>query len=376
MAEVTMPSDYILDLSDLAGQDLHSWRLREAPHMDAKEIGVFYHGDRINAVRDLGWLKLTDGSGFVKESHGGHLVWKLAQSSRPRVASTPATTPTSCAKKEFSAASDEKSVSSASGSQSSALVMLQSYSPPTPYSGTGYTLDHPKQWFTGKSFKIGPAEPEDKCDYEGSDNSASASAKISPMADRQRWADMEDTDDEEPTSSTDMLANLDPAPCLAAEDCRKDGESSLSQELDEIEVSTVASTPRASQAVRNPKRKQRNQALLRRRCKTQLCQHLTEKGTCPFGNECWFAHSEHELQTPDSAEIVDSCLPNVPDEKPLSEEVSSPEEAVGKPCRRRRNQALLQKKSKTEFCRYLQDQGCCPFEGKCWFAHDLQEIRA
>jgi hypothetical protein len=47
--------------------------------------------------------------------------------------------------------------------------------------------------------------------------------------------------------------------------------------------------------IRNPRARARNNALLKRKKKTQMCQHLLAEGHCRFGDSCWFAHSSDEI---------------------------------------------------------------------------------
>eukprot|EP00930_Biecheleria_cincta_P091548 TRINITY_DN81137_c0_g1_i1.p1 TRINITY_DN81137_c0_g1~~TRINITY_DN81137_c0_g1_i1.p1 ORF type:complete len:397 (-),score=70.90 TRINITY_DN81137_c0_g1_i1:65-1255(-) len=380
---------YVLDLKDLASADICSWRLRAAPHLNADEVGVFRHGDRINALRDSEhsqWLRLTDGTGWVKECHEGNPVWQIEQNACTK-AVFPSPAAMSCVKKDVAKLSETKTASPSSGSQSipqggHGLRDLM----PLPFAGQGHSLGDQCQWFTGKSCKLGPDESREKvplkqrwADVEDSDDSDSLSTVASlprsskvPISMRERWADMEDTDDEEDVSISGAPIPSSPLQGLTSQNSKDDTEKPLP--LDS-EVSTEASMPIEQQALRNPRRKKRNQALLARKNKTQLCQHLADKGFCPFGDDCWFAHSPSVLQTDAQADAIATSSPIELDRRQEEETSDSVSDDIRKPRQRARNQALLKRKNKTQFCRYLQDTGCCPFEGKCWFAHDTQEIQ-
>lgn len=380
---------YDLDLKDLTSADICSWRLRAAPHLDACEVGVFHHGDRIKAIRDsehCQWLRLTDGTGWVKECHEGNSVWKVAQNVCMK-ASMPSPAIMSCVEKDVAKWTGTKSTSSSSGSQSIPQsdgmrdLMLRDLMP-LPFAGQGHRLSSQCEWFTGKSCKLWPDEGREKdaekqrwADMEDTEDSDSQSTVATlpspsraPTSLRERWADMEDTDDEEDVGSFGGDPRMRPG--LTSQTSKDMTEILLAPDF---EASTQASTPREQHAIRNPVRRKKNQALLARKNKTQLCQHLADKGSCPFGDDCWFAHSPLELQADASMNMIATSSPIRLDGQ--EEEADSVSGDIRKPRQRARNQALLKRKNKTQFCRYLQDTGCCPFEGKCWFAHDIQEVQ-
>jgi len=336
---------HVLDLKDLASADIYSWRLRAAPHLNADEVGVFHHGDKINAWGDSSehcqWLRLTDGTGWVKKCHEGNPVWQTEQKSCAKACSpSPATM--SCIKKDV----ETKFASPSSESQSiqqggHGLRDLM----PLPFAGEGHRLGGQCQWFTGTRCKLGPDESQEKvtekqlwADVEDSQDFDSGSTVASlPRSSkvltsfRERWADMEDTDDEEDVGISGGDPRMESG--WTSQISKDAAENHLSPDC---EVSTQASTQVEQQALRNPRRKKRTGA---------------------------------------SINASATSLPIGLDNQQEEEADSVPEEGVRKPRQRARNLALLKKKNKTQFCRYLQDTGCCPFEGKCWFAHDLQEMQ-
>mmetsp|Transcript_127567 Transcript_127567/g.221193 ORF Transcript_127567/g.221193 Transcript_127567/m.221193 type:complete len:438 (+) Transcript_127567:83-1396(+) len=416
---------YILNL---AGTDRYSWRLRSEPCMDADEIAEFRHGDRINAVRDVshpGWLKLVDTPGWVKEAHEQQLVWKTAQSqSNAQVADSEPTTSgckddTDLAGKDASKCSTElssedledvsPSSSGSSGSQNSSTPQGHTLSPALPRFFTGKSCrigdeSSPHalvtssiastRWFTGQSCKI------DLMPVEGS---SIVDKKPSPHTARPRWADMEDTDEED-MSSTPVFRKIPTEQSfdekhleiqLACMPCSDQPNQSIVENTPEVDTIKVLAVDEPcaepldgkhhdaqflcepssnEQVVLKPKRQKRNRELLQRRNKTKMCQYMTNEGACAFGDSCWFAHSASDLKDQGDAEKeIDPTPP--PPAKVQDEEVHHSEKVVQNPGKQKRNKALLKKRNKTEFCRYLQDKGCCPFSETCWFAHSAEEIR-
>lgn len=249
--------------------------------MDADEIGLFYHGDRIRAMRDSAhpsWLELVDGPGWVKEYHEGDAVWKAIlfesdggtspcrRSDASPVDETPSTPldDTPSTKKCFDVS---ESMTSCSGSSSNSAVDRQLLRElrPASFAGLGRKLgdgghnlgDSGTFWFTGKSYRIPELQSE----------ALSTEKKTRP-----KWADMVDSD---PDDSDTVL------------DFNSLGDTNLEKGF---EISSN------SELVRKPKRKKRNQDLLRRKSKTQLCRYLQEKGMCPFGDACWFAHGVVDIE--------------------------------------------------------------------------------
>mmetsp|Transcript_91306 Transcript_91306/g.167738 ORF Transcript_91306/g.167738 Transcript_91306/m.167738 type:complete len:441 (-) Transcript_91306:49-1371(-) len=422
------PDFYFLNL---AGTDRFSWRLRSEPCMNADEIAEFYHGDRIKAVRDVchpGWLKLVDKPGWVKEAHEEQLVWKTAQSqSNAQVADSEPTTSgckddTDLAGKDASKCSTElssedledvsPSSSGSSGSQNSSTPQGHTLSPALPRFFTGKSCrigdeSSPHalvtssiastRWFTGQSCKI------DLMPVEGS---SIVDKKPSPHTARPRWADMEDTDEED-MSSTPVFRKIPTEQSfdekhleiqLACMPCSDQPNQSIVENTPEVDTIKVLAVDEPcaepldgkhhdaqflcepssnEQVVLKPKRQKRNRELLQRRNKTKMCQYMTNEGACAFGDSCWFAHSASDLKDQGDAEKeIDPTPPppaKVQDEE--DEEVHHSEKVVQNPGKQKRNKALLKKRNKTEFCRYLQDKGCCPFSETCWFAHSAEEIR-
>mmetsp|Transcript_4295 Transcript_4295/g.8367 ORF Transcript_4295/g.8367 Transcript_4295/m.8367 type:complete len:438 (-) Transcript_4295:65-1378(-) len=419
------PDFYFLNL---AGTDRFSWRLRSEPCMNADEIAEFYHGDRIKAVRDVchpGWLKLVDKPGWVKEAHEEQLVWKTAQSqSNAQVADSEPTTSgckddTDLAGKDASKCSTElssedledvsPSSSGSSGSQNSSTPQGHTLSPALPRFFTGKSCrigdeSSPHalvtssiastRWFTGQSCKI------DLMPVEGS---SIVDKKPSPHTARPRWADMEDTDEED-MSSTPVFRKIPTEQSfdekhleiqLACMPCSDQPNQSIVENTPEVDTIKVLAVDEPcsepldgkhhdaqflcepssnEQVVLKPKRQKRNRELLQRRNKTKMCQYMTNEGACAFGDSCWFAHSASDLKDQGDAEKeIDPTPP--PPAKVQDEEVHHSEKVVQNPGKQKRNKALLKKRNKTEFCRYLQDKGCCPFSETCWFAHSAEEIR-
>jgi len=446
---------YILNL---AGTDRYSWRLRSEPCMDADEIAEFRHGDRINAVRDVshpGWLKLVDTPGWVKEAHEQQLVWKTAQSqSNAQVADSEPTTSgckddTDLAGKDASKCSTElssedledvsPSSSGSSGSQNSSTPQGHTLSPALPRFFTGKSCrigdeSSPHalvtssiastRWFTGQSCKI------DLMPVEGS---SIVDKKPSPHTARPRWADMEDTDEEDSGGTprfckkltersfaeNRQYTHLGRMPCfdLPIQDTVENtpdadtvntiaADAKCGVRLDDMhhDAQLVSEFSINEQIVLKPKRHQRNRDLLQRKNKTQMCQYLAKTGSCPFGSSCWFAHSACELKEQGNVEKKMPCfdLPNqdtventpkvdtfdqiAADEErgarldkhhdaQISNGFSINERVVLKPKRHKRNQDLLHQKNKTQMCQYMAKEGSCPFGDKCWFAHAASDLK-
>lgn len=451
MAEVVPPDSgalapeiYVLNL---AGTDRFSWRLRSAPCMNADEVAEFRHGDKIRAVRVAlypGWLKLVDKSGWVKEAHEEQPVWKAAESSSSAQAVELESTSTSdpseckdapgfagknkskCSSEDMEDMSPSSAVSSGSQTSSAAQAHNFSFNLPVPFKGkscrigdeenflpavtsTGTTM----RWFTGPSCKIALAPSE---------ISAIKSVNSGWQAAKPRWADMEDTDEEDVDAS--------PRPCKGDVELTF-GEKQLNipvadavdNVLEPAKMSIVAvehhadglvQEPRvlsepwmAQQVVSKPNRQNRNRQLLQKNNKTQMCKYLAKEGGCPFGDNCWFAHSEStneedvnaspgyckgdvellsdekQLNIPfDDAhssdkfdeEAVDNTLEPAKDTQVVSEPLMA-QQGVLKPTRRKRNRELLQRNNKTQMCKYLAKDGVCPFGATCWFAHSENDLK-
>eukprot|EP00931_Biecheleriopsis_adriatica_P076399 TRINITY_DN5010_c0_g1_i1.p1 TRINITY_DN5010_c0_g1~~TRINITY_DN5010_c0_g1_i1.p1 ORF type:complete len:389 (-),score=73.39 TRINITY_DN5010_c0_g1_i1:76-1155(-) len=354
---------YVLDL---CGTDLHAWRLRQQPNVDAKEIGEFHHGDVIGALEDAahpGWLKLSGKPGWVKASYEDHPVWKVApsQDSGPPEVDPDATMSSAKCKEKTCSKSNSSGSSNSSGDQSPTLTAAAACPAPIfPFLGPGYRLadDEGSAWFTGASTRI-----------------AEDDVTIEKKAARPRWADMGDTTDEEEEQKQDFE------------------DSSAGKPLGKHSVADQ----QHQQGLRKPKRKQRNQDLLQRRKKAQFCRYLLQQGACPFGDKCWFAHSEGEVQAgmgvhedtlvgtavAGIVSDVDSAIVKVSAKTTLAidpEEVevqnSAPNEnTIRNPHRHARNKDLLQKKNKTQLCKYMADSGACRFGDSCWFAHSESELQ-
>mmetsp|Transcript_56196 Transcript_56196/g.99713 ORF Transcript_56196/g.99713 Transcript_56196/m.99713 type:complete len:449 (+) Transcript_56196:88-1434(+) len=430
------PDFYFLNL---AGTDRFSWRLRSEPCMNADEIAEFYHGDRIKAVRDVchpGWLKLVDKPGWVKEAHEEQLVWKTAQSqpssqvmdlepssggckdaklagkdaSKCSAGVSEGRDASKCSAKLSAEDISDISPSSAcsNGSRTSPCPTAHAHalSPALPRFFTGKSCSigdgensHavvtgnivPTRWFTGQSCKI------DLMPFERS------STMDKKPAMRPRWADMEDTDEED-MSSTPVFRKIPTEQSfdekhleiqLACMPCSDQPNQSIVENTPEVDTIKVLAVDEPcaepldgkhhdaqflcepssnEQVVLKPKRQKRNRELLQRRNKTKMCQYMTNEGACAFGDSCWFAHSASDLKDQGDAEKeIDPTPP--PPAKVQDEEVHHSEKVVQNPGKQKRNKALLKKRNKTEFCRYLQDKGCCPFSETCWFAHSAEEIR-
>lgn len=370
------PENFVLDLT---GTDRYSWRLRSEPCMDADEIDEFHHGDKISAVRDMahpGWLKLMDACGWVKESHDDRPVWKIAESQcSSQVLEESTSMPSSSGSKsteDFAKRSSSKcstdfaeenissSLAGSSGSQNTAVVQSQAMLLPIPFTGkfhricdkedcrtleTSISTVSNTRWFTGQCYRVALTHAE---------ASVQATSYLhTGVAERPRWADMEDTDEED--------VAIIPKPHVI--------------EMKE-ELLDGASRGLTDQSLPNSRSRQRNRALMQKKQKTQLCKYLSEKGACPFGDACWFAHNENDLRDQGNKENDDgSGVPSSgktlsQDEMPICNE---------NPCRdqrrRAKNKDLLKKRNRTELCQYFKDQQCCKFGDSCWFAHSVTEIR-
>mmetsp|Transcript_96280 Transcript_96280/g.176167 ORF Transcript_96280/g.176167 Transcript_96280/m.176167 type:complete len:486 (+) Transcript_96280:94-1551(+) len=460
------PDFYFLNL---AGTDRFSWRLRSEPCMNADEIAEFYHGDRIKAVRDVchpGWLKLVDKPGWVKEAHEEQLVWKTAQSqpssqvmdlepssggckdaklagkdaSKCSAGVSEGRDASKCSAKLSAEDISDISPSSAcsNGSRTSPCPTAHAHalSPALPRFFTGKSCSigdgensHavvtgnivPTRWFTGQSCKI------DLMPFERS------STMDKKPAMRPRWADMEDTDEEDSGGTprfckkltersfaeNRQYTHLGRMPCfdLPIQDTVENtpdadtvntiaADAKCGVRLDDMhhDAQLVSEFSINEQIVLKPKRHQRNRDLLQRKNKTQMCQYLAKTGSCPFGSSCWFAHSACELKEQGNVEKKMPCfdLPNqdtventpkvdtfdqiAADEErgarldkhhdaQISNGFSINERVVLKPKRHKRNQDLLHQKNKTQMCQYMAKEGSCPFGDKCWFAHAASDLK-
>lgn len=221
-----------------------------------------------------------------------------------------------------------------------------------PYTGATHKLndeDTTMRWFTGQSYKLAPMPSQTSPAKE----EGIASKRIAP-----RWADMVDDEEgselEEVTNkgSDEQLTGLEPP------------------------IQLATSPLREHRAVRNQRRQKRNQELLKQKSKTQMCRHLTEDGHCKFGDACWFAHSEFELMGPKSMdkETLNGSISIL--EAKDQDVATLSESTVRNANRKAKNKDLLKRNNKTQMCRYLSDQGHCPFSAACWFAHSTEELCA
>lgn len=337
MVEAELPEVYILNL---AGTDRFSWRLRSDPCMDADEIAQLHHGDKINAVRDVaypGWLKLVDTPGWVKEAHEEQLVWKTAQSQPSAQVTGFEPTSRGCKDSKLTEehvpncsaklhAQDISSISPSSASSnghnmtSTGQVHALSSALPRFFTGKSCRIgvgdySHvvvtgdaaPSRWFTGQSCKIAPV-PSEK---------STLVAKKDAL--RPRWADMEDTDEEDINSTPRLCQTEHPFDFkhldvqLPGFDLHSEGIVQNTPEVDaqdtvgdEHSLEHLGDKHRDVQLVRDssinervilkPKRHKRNRELLQRKSKTQMCQYMAKEGSCPFGDSCWFAHSTRDLK--------------------------------------------------------------------------------
>jgi hypothetical protein len=192
-------------------------------------------------------------------------------------------------------------------------------------------------WFTGKSYRLAEVQSE----------VASADTKA-----RLKWADMVDSDPDEMNPALDV------------------------DNFEETHMKTRLESSRTFESVRNPRRKKRNQDLLQRKNKTLPCRYLQEEGACPFGDACWFAHGSTEVQCLDvEKNNFGNVVFTIPEVRFQDEIPDARENIVPNSRRQLKSKAVLKKNHKIQLCRYLADEGCCPFGEKCWFAHgdaDLQ----
>lgn len=463
---------YILDFG---GTELQSWRLREEPDLDAGEIGEFHHGDTITAVKDQahpGWLKLADKAGWVKESHEDYLVWKIAKfwdpapaACAPPASDSPASSSKDCEKDNSFAPSKASSSGSEGSSTAQDRALVEARLPPRPFMGQGYRLgdegglcslafhaaddgsakSEVSRWFTGQSYRIALAVEEE----EKSDGVAAA---LKARAARPRWADMADTDEEEVESDSEDSQGLH----LASKEENPPDELQESGAEAWQEIPPEREPETEQQCLQKSRRQKRNKKLLQKNGKTQMCRYLVEQGSCPFGDACWFAHSEAEMHCGAAAEVqkampaqeedgtlcpgrqtriaptrsqapptdkseaaardAPAARPQWADMADTDEEAEDGKENVGPillgyrhttkeetvkdlsehaaavrpqllqepesepqctaaPRRKRRNRELLQRRCKTQLCRYLATEGSCPFGDSCWFAHSEAELK-
>jgi hypothetical protein len=73
----------------------------------------------------------------------------------------------------------------------------------------------------------------------------------------------------------------------------------------------------------------------------------------------------------ESTSCGSSCVSEPLDLVAMPSEVN----VVRNPNRQARNKSLLKKRNKTQLCRYVAQDGCCPFSETCWFAHSAEELR-
>eukprot|EP00928_Gymnodinium_smaydae_P039160 TRINITY_DN2680_c1_g3_i1.p1 TRINITY_DN2680_c1_g3~~TRINITY_DN2680_c1_g3_i1.p1 ORF type:complete len:353 (-),score=34.82 TRINITY_DN2680_c1_g3_i1:124-1065(-) len=280
---------------DFGGTDLHAWRLRAEPCTAAAEIGEFHHGDTIRATREIdhpGWLKLLPGPGWVKESHDGKHVWKVA------ITKDVTSSPVHCARaspEQVARSSAKGALVASTGAASSsskvndhALVSTR----PSSFVGAAYRLGdddtsrptkgvpgvavaklETTRWCTGLSYRIPLARPKD----------------LAP-----RWADMEDSEEEQAPS--EPKPDIEVPLLILPEQHRGAKLANDIANIPSIVSKVQEPPPTADVVVRNPRRRARNKDLLQRKNKSQLCRYISETGTCPFSATCWFAHSVEELQ--------------------------------------------------------------------------------
>ncbi|KAJ1898776.1 hypothetical protein LPJ71_006105, partial [Coemansia sp. S17] len=103
--------------------------------------------------------------------------------------------------------------------------------------------------------------------------------------------------------------------------------------------------------------------------KTRLCEKFEQEGECPYNQKCVFAHGAAELR---EREIVPANEPR----SNLNErqrDYASPQSA-----RVSQNPGLKFNSNplyKTRLCQRFTEQGDCPYNDKCQFAHGDQELR-
>ncbi|CAG8609090.1 10403_t:CDS:2 [Ambispora gerdemannii] len=90
--------------------------------------------------------------------------------------------------------------------------------------------------------------------------------------------------------------------------------------------------------------------------KTELCRNWQQKGTCPYGTKCQFAHGDIELQ-----KVKPFYYPPPP----------PPPLPMNKFNVRYEKSALY----KTEICRNWQETGTCRYGSICQFAHGENELQ-
>jgi len=408
---VGVPSDFgprapELFVLSLAGTDRWSWRLRAEPCADTDEIDHFKHGDIIHAERDAGhpgWLKLVDKTGWVKEDHEDLPVWTSVQSQssaevvglEPISFADPESDSVNMGFADRSSASEgskdfDGEFSVSDGSQSSLPVQAHVLASalPIPFTGTSYSICDKDvsrmlitssvttnmQWFTGQSCRIAPTPSETStketivptvvahsaaveakqrwADMEDSDEETSSTEETAVVAHnaafeaKQRWADMEDSD-EEPSSTKEATVVAHSAAFAARRrwaDMEDSDEETTVEDSDEVTASTNQTTVVAHSAA-------------------EESTDAVHSATC--------AAKSHWADMKDSDE---DHMGNIPRPHKADMEDAS-DQQVSNPRRQKRNRDLLQRKNKTQLCRYVAETGMCPFGDKCWFAHNESEVK-
>ncbi|KAJ2693428.1 hypothetical protein H4218_006040 [Coemansia sp. IMI 209128] len=145
--------------------------------------------------------------------------------------------------------------------------------------------------------------------------------------------------------------------------------------------------------------------------KTRLCEKFEQEGECPYNQKCVFAHGEQELRVRENAPANEprsnfnerqrdyaSPAPSYPRQQQLPPHQYGQQQQYYQQSRQQHQQPLLSPQSqqfqqparvsqnpglkfnsnplyKTRLCQRFTEQGDCPYNDKCQFAHGEQELR-
>lgn len=304
---------------DLTGTNLFAWNVRAKPCIASHEIDAFRHGDRISAERDSdhpGWFKLVDKSGWVKEKHEDQPVWNLASSLDvdPR---------------------DDASIDS------------------DPSRGSDGPQGCAKDFDDDKGSKC--AEDMDTS-FEDMEDMSPVSASSSGSQSRAAIPDQA------------MLKALLPIPFAGT--CYFLHDEMATQNVNES-TSAASTTSRwfTGQCHKIPFEVETVALVSVKHAVAPRWADLCD--TDEDDDDVSTATPTSMLQTHDMGK---ECKLRMDGEQVETQPVNTfliEEHAAKKSSRsQRRNREMLQKKCKTQFCKYLTENGKCPFEDACWFSHD------